>query len=117
MLYLNLFHGRNTPDEQLTDWGFDGPIVGPLDYIQWTYGSIRLGTEPENPAATVEEADLPQTEGLVGPVDGKFYGDFGIMDQQDVVDHLLGPNATDRRRPIPLSEFKRLCSTSNSTHP
>jgi hypothetical protein len=36
-LYLHLFHGRNTPDEKLDDWGFQGPYFGPLDYFHITY--------------------------------------------------------------------------------
>lgn len=36
-LYLSLFHGRKSIDEQLDDWGFDGPTIGPLEYVQVTY--------------------------------------------------------------------------------
>lgn len=36
-LYLGLFHGRSTPDEVVDDWGFAGPIIGPLEYVHTTY--------------------------------------------------------------------------------
>lgn len=42
-LYIGLFHGRKDPDEQLDDWGCNGPIIGPLKYIHTTYLShIKL---------------------------------------------------------------------------
>jgi len=36
-LYLHLFHGRDTADEVLEDWGFQGPHIGPLKYVHTTY--------------------------------------------------------------------------------
>ncbi|MBT2245899.1 hypothetical protein JQK15_20515 [Sphingobium sp. BHU LFT2] len=36
-LYLRLYHGRATPDEQMEDWGSDGPVIGPLASIHVTY--------------------------------------------------------------------------------
>lgn len=36
-LYLRLFHGRSRPDEDLSDWGTDGPYIGPLEYVHCTY--------------------------------------------------------------------------------
>ncbi len=42
-LYLGLFHGRDTPDADMDDWGFVGPIIGPLEYAHTTYASeIKL---------------------------------------------------------------------------
>jgi hypothetical protein len=38
-LYLGLFHGRDAIDEILDDWGFDGPVIGPLDYVHTTYAA------------------------------------------------------------------------------
>ena len=37
--YLQLFHGRKNPYEILEDWGEEGPIIGPLDYIHTTYAT------------------------------------------------------------------------------
>jgi hypothetical protein len=36
-VYLHLFHGRSSPDEELDDWGSDGPVIGPLNYVHITY--------------------------------------------------------------------------------
>jgi hypothetical protein len=44
--YMRFFHGRATPDEELDDWGVNGPIIGPLQWVHTTYGAtIRLAFE------------------------------------------------------------------------
>lgn len=80
-LYLGMMHGRHSPDEDMSDWGFNGPVIGPLNYVHTTYGSeVKL--------EFVDEADrfayfgdAPQevitvhTDGLL-MYDGKYYGDW-----------------------------------------
>ena len=36
-VYLRLFHGRTDPDQDLVDWGCEGPVIGPPAYLQVTY--------------------------------------------------------------------------------
>jgi len=36
-LYLVLFHGREDRNEDMDDWGFDGPMIGPLQWCHTTY--------------------------------------------------------------------------------
>jgi hypothetical protein len=36
-MYLGLFHGRKERREQMEDWGFVGPLLGPLRYCHTTY--------------------------------------------------------------------------------
>jgi hypothetical protein len=58
-MYLRLFHGRNAIDEELHDWGFQGPTFGPLDcfhIIYLTTFSISHDTD---------EAELFTTRGPV----------------------------------------------------
>lgn len=38
-LYLHLFHGRNSPEQDMEDWGFDGPFIGPLQLVRSTYNN------------------------------------------------------------------------------
>jgi hypothetical protein len=38
-MYLGLFHGRDMPDADMDGWGFDGPLIGPLEYVHTTYAS------------------------------------------------------------------------------
>ena len=42
-LYLHLYHGRESLDQDLDDWGKNGPELGPFDSIVTTYlSTIRL---------------------------------------------------------------------------
>ena len=41
-IYVRIFHGRNEPDQDLEDWGFDGPAIGPIEGLQCTYGFLHL---------------------------------------------------------------------------
>jgi hypothetical protein len=105
-VYLHLFHGRKTPDENLDDWGSDGPVIGPLRYVHITYmATVRLGIQRKlvekffpaehqkmvefvaktpsgftscytDPEA-IEDIFLPFAEDLIEH-DGVYYGDFSI---------------------------------------
>ncbi len=47
-LYLRLFNGHtinSDPETWPDDWGFEGPLIGPLFYVQTTYNS-ELKCEP-----------------------------------------------------------------------
>jgi hypothetical protein len=44
-IYLGLFHGYINDDdrEEGGDWGIDGPVIGPLEYVHTTYAAhIKL---------------------------------------------------------------------------
>ena len=73
-VYLHLLHGRTDPDQNMTDWGFAGPILGPFEAIHVTYKEhIRCIAA----LATGDELEL----GFHGDLlvhDGKYYGDFEI---------------------------------------
>ena len=100
-VYLYLFHGRATPDEDVEDWGCEGPAIGPLDYVHTTYGSeVKI-----RGAKAVLEKFFPNSEihfhdgygehaiQLAGdclPYDGKFYGDWSIC----TGDRLCSPAAS-----------------------
>jgi hypothetical protein len=50
-VYLHLFHGRKSPDEQLDDWGEDGPVLGPLKYVHTTYArDLKVETAEDEPS-------------------------------------------------------------------
>jgi hypothetical protein len=36
-MYLKLLHGRTVVNEELDDWGADGPWIGPLNWFHCTY--------------------------------------------------------------------------------
>lgn len=39
---LRLYHGRNTPEQEMDDWGFEGATLNDVDVIIWTYGVPRI---------------------------------------------------------------------------
>jgi hypothetical protein len=36
-LYVQLYHGRNDPAQEMEGWGFAGPTFGPLEYVAQIY--------------------------------------------------------------------------------
>ncbi len=40
-MHIHFFHGRKTIDEQMNDWGEDGPVIK-ISGVTWTYGSLKL---------------------------------------------------------------------------
>ena len=89
-VYLHLFHGRDDPNQDMDDWGSDGPVLGPFRYVHITYlGHIKFSMETEAFKAAFPDATrIYPYEGWVdGELDtyedmilyqGKYYGDFSI---------------------------------------
>lgn len=97
-LYLRFFHGRNAVDEQLDDWGFEGPTIGPLSFVHVTYMcDIKFSASPEvmdrffpdvmaewrakgysNPVGPICDWQLSITNDLI-EYDGKYYGDWSVF--------------------------------------
>jgi len=73
-LYIELFHGRETPDQKLDNWGEQGPIFGPYRYVHTTYSSdIKMG-RPDGD----DDDELVIVEDLVY-YDKKWYGDWSVF--------------------------------------
>lgn len=71
-VYLKLLHGRNSPDENLDEWGFQGPTFGPLDWFHITYlQTYRFGRDHF-------EMELAVTDDLF-VWDAKYYGDAEVF--------------------------------------
>jgi hypothetical protein len=44
-LYIQMYHGRSKPNQEMDAWGPNGPMFGPFDHIQTSHGEgIQLGT-------------------------------------------------------------------------
>jgi len=72
-IYIHLFHGRDNVDEAMDDWGFDGPVLGPLPYVHITYMSeIKIGDDFE---------PLRIKDDCV-EYDGKYYGDWSMFNKR-----------------------------------
>ena len=91
-MYLKLLHGRSTIDEEMDDWGNDGPWIGPLAWFHCTYlANVGVGfTGGEELAAMGTSNDFPSPmslhEGLLY-YDGIYYGDWELQ--------YLGNNTAD----------------------
>ncbi len=94
MAYVRLFHGRTEPNEELSDWGSDGPMIGPVG-LTWTYGNLKLHMPGWD-----DFEWLPEIHDLV-LFDGIYYGDLDIFFVGD-------PGLDDALREfkvVPYSEF------------
>jgi len=72
-LYLHLFHGRADPEDLLSDWGTDGPTIGPFDTFHSTYcNALELWRG--------EASFELSTSRSVIRFGGVFYGDLEIVE-------------------------------------
>jgi hypothetical protein len=72
-LYLQLYHGRTDPREQMDAWGFTGPTFGPLTCVVQTYFcTLRLHGDPHR------EIWLEQSDDMI-VWEGAYYGDMSIF--------------------------------------
>jgi len=88
-LRLLILHGRKSPDENLDDWGPDGPTVYGIDAIHWTYGNANVFFESEEAAEIAqrltgwetfdEKALSMRFHGDLLVVNGMYYGDWEIQ--------------------------------------
>lgn len=75
-VYLKLMHGRDNPGQQMNDWGFDGPVLGPFEAVHFTYAT-HVRCFPEGRDGDAEAIELCYHEDMLAH-EGKFYGDFEI---------------------------------------
>lgn len=88
-LFLHLFNGKTTfngdDDDFVDDWGEDGPILGPYESVQLTYGfHWKLGRpdgEEESLFFHVPGLDDEDPHHLADtiPYGGLFYGDVAVL--------------------------------------
>lgn len=79
-VYIKLFHGRKTLDEDLKDWGSTGPIIGPFESVIFTYMSTIRASLPNGDCF-----ELPILGDCV-EYDNILYGDFSIVSDQFFID-------------------------------
>ncbi len=89
-MQLQLFHGRDNPNEEIEDWGFNGPTIGPLRFVHTTYANfVRLAFAdektqkrffPDSPAVFPDPVDLDVVDGCLA-YDKSYYGDWSVFDE------------------------------------
>lgn len=82
-VYLELFHGRKSLKQNMDDWGDEGPIFGPYQWVHTTYNSeIKLGPDWE------ENEGGPAVLHIVDDCvyyNGMYYGDWSVT-SREVID-------------------------------
>lgn len=89
---LRLIHGRRDPNQEMDDWGFDGPDIDHVEWLHVTYNAtFNLGFATEEAARAAQELTgweswdenclaIPFIEGLVHvPKLGAYFGDWEIQ--------------------------------------
>jgi hypothetical protein len=115
-IYVDLFHGRNTPSEEMDDWGFNGPILGPFEFIHYTYGDdIKLGE-----AQTIKIESIPNEiecpafdfNGLINFL-GSYYGDLVYF--TDISDREVITQRISRTKEVFSIPFEQIHSLLDDT--
>jgi hypothetical protein len=75
-VYLKLMHGRDHPEQQMNDWGFDGPVLGPFEVVHFTY-TTHVRCFPEGSDGDIDAIELCYHDDMLVH-EGKYYGDFEI---------------------------------------
>ena len=105
-LYLGSFHGRQTPTDEMSNWGFDGPTIGPLKWCHTTY-AFDIKIEFENSADALAYFGVQEEQfelGVNGDLlvfDGMYYGDWTA--------YYVGPDDCER----PADTFRATTRTNN----
>jgi hypothetical protein len=84
-LYLDLYHGRKDPNEDMDGWGFDGPLIGPLEHVHITYmDTFRIFFKAFKVARACGFEDIEdiwmENKGDLIKFQGNYYGDWSISD-------------------------------------
>ena len=83
-LYLALFHGRHDRNAQMEDWGFNGPLLGPLAFCHTTYlADIKIEFEDAEDAwhccqENSRSVMLTVVDDMVH-FEGAYYGDWTVF--------------------------------------
>ena len=85
MLYLKLFHGRKDPNQDMEDWGFDGPVFGPIQYAHVVYHHHVAMQGYATGGPPVWEGWLEWVGDLLY-YDGAYYGDWSVFEPLDESD-------------------------------
>ncbi len=99
-LYLGLFHGRSSPTEQMDEWGFNGPLIGPLDWCHTTYATdinISFVNPEDSVKYAMDDEFTLKVSGDLLVFGGYYYGDWTVyyVAPQDCMrpDDTFRPNA------------------------
>ena len=108
-VYLELFHGRADPTQNMGDWGDQGPVFGPFEGVHTTYAEdIKLVIAGDNCGALAVVDDLVYYA-------GRYYGDWTVMGaDQLTADLRMRLQAFDQAQAVPPARPLVTDSVSNA---
>lgn len=80
-MYLKLMHGRLDPEQDMDEFGFDGPWIGPLDQFTVVYNNyIQMFFQDGSETGPFDSVDgsLHICDDLMH-YKGAYYGDWAIV--------------------------------------
>jgi hypothetical protein len=90
-LYLELLHGRNFPNQPMNGWGFDGPMIGPLNWCHTIYATtIRIDFQcAEDERLYFQDVCFPDARDMrihddLLVYDGRYFGDWTVFHVEPV---------------------------------
>ena len=91
MIYLRLFHGRTDPNQDMNEWGLDGPVLGPYEFVHTTYAlNLKLN---KNGACN----ELFCYEDMVY-YEGAYYGDWSVFGLETLEKGKYKPTTFDQEK-------------------
>lgn len=96
-MFIELFHGRLTPDMDMEDWGKPGPIIGPVDVILGTYLQGLRWVHGKFPGPHNTDVFVPICDDLIMCGD-MLYGDCAVVEEI--------PETLSHRERMTLEEYK-----------
>jgi hypothetical protein len=117
-VFIHLLHGRDDPDQDMTDWGFAGPLLGPFEAVHFTYREHIRCIEDAHKGT---ELELRFHEDLLVYA-GKYYGDFEIcggqrLDYKNLVPEFFASLVSLRVWPRASSEAVRASAPNGRLGP
>lgn len=114
-LYLGLFHGRKSRMEKMEGWGFDGPMIGPLNWFHTTYTatlivSFESGEDALRYFGTEDSEHFLELDGDMISFQGSLYGDWTAYYVS--ADHCTAPEDTFRNRKRSQGHWAHSCCLS-----
>ena len=111
-MYLALFHGRDGRNEQMHQFGFAGPLLGPLHYCHTTYLSdIKILFEDAEDAQLCcgsyeKDVILSVVDDMIY-FENAYYGDWSVFTVDE--DECERPKDTFRKKPRYNRMFGHCC--------
>lgn len=117
-VYLELYHGRQDPKEDLDDWGSEGPILGPLNSVCTTYlQTIRLLRFTDENGERLSGDDIVECFMAVYDdmlyYDGVFYGDWAVFSELERANKDVGPILPVEEKCVLPEEYRKLANKSS----